>query len=207
MSDSRVLSWAMLLVLGSLAACAPGIPTAATAPAPDDGPTVDLPGRRKPDATYPESPTPTLGPGLSLAETELLGEGIVGTARAAMGQPYRLGGKGDDERGFDCSGLIQFAYAEHGIALPRISADQALAGVGIPREVEQLLPGDLLTFSRSPGGKQVTHVGMYVGDGRFIHSSSSRGVTESALTQDDPEGRWWLKRWLGARRVLGHQFP
>jgi cell wall-associated NlpC family hydrolase len=45
---------------------------------------------------------------------------------------------------------------------------------------------------------------MYVGDGRFIHSSSSRGVTESALTKDDPEGRWWVKRWVGVRRILGY---
>ena len=203
MSRTRML----VLSLGVLAACGPGIPTAAPAPAPEAGPTVDLPSHRKPEARYPEAPDPDLGPGLSLAETELLGAGIVGTAREAMGRPYRLGGKGDDGSGFDCSGLIQFAYGEHGIALPRVSVDQALAGVGIPREVEQLLPGDLLTFSRNPGGKQVTHVGMYVGEGRFIHSSSSRGVTESALTQDDPEGRWWLKRWLGARRVIGHQFP
>jgi cell wall-associated NlpC family hydrolase len=196
-----------VLALGLLAACGPGIPSAVPAPAPEAGPTVELPGDRKPGAKYPETPASTLGPGRSLSEAELLGADIVVTAREAMGRPYRLGGKGDDGRGFDCSGLIQFAYGAHGLALPRISADQALAGVGLPREVEQLLPGDLLTFSRNPGGKQVTHVGMYVGDGRFIHSSSSRGVTESALTQDDPEGRWWLKRWLGARRVLGHQLP
>jgi cell wall-associated NlpC family hydrolase len=206
-SGAPTRTLAQALALGSLAACGPGIPTAVPAPAPEAGPTVELHGDRKPGAEYPETPAPTLGPGLSLSEAELLGADIVVTAREAMGRPYRLGGKGDDGRGFDCSGLIQFAYAEHGLALPRISADQALAGVGLPREVEQLLPGDLLTFSRNPGGKQVTHVGMYVGDGRFIHSSSSRGVTESALTQDDPEGRWWLKRWLGARRVLGHQLP
>lgn len=207
MSRMRERLLVLVLALGVLAACGPGIPTAAPAPAPEAVPTVDASGHRKPGAKYPESPAPTLGPGLSLGETELLGAGIVGTAREAMGRPYRLGGKGDDGSGFDCSGLIQFAYGEHGIALPRISADQALTGVGIPREVEQLLPGDLLTFSRNPGGKQVTHVGMYVGEGRFIHSSSSRGVTESALTQNDPEGRWWIKRWLGARRVIGHQFP
>jgi cell wall-associated NlpC family hydrolase len=207
MSGATARSLALVLAAGSLVGCGPGIPTAAPAPAPEAGPTVDVSGPRKAGASYPESPTPTLGPGLSLDETELFGQGIVGTAREAMGRPYRLGGKGDDGSGFDCSGLIQFAYGQHGVALPRISADQAQAGVGIPREVEQLLPGDLLTFSRNPGGKQVTHVGMYVGEGRFIHSSSSRGVTESALMQDDPEGRWWIKRWVGARRVIGHQFP
>jgi cell wall-associated NlpC family hydrolase len=70
--------------------------------------------------------------------------------------------------------------------------------------VEQLLPGDLLTFAKQPGGTQVSHIGMYVGDGRFIHSSSSKGVTESALDENDPEGRWWVRRWVGARRVLGY---
>jgi cell wall-associated NlpC family hydrolase len=207
MSGTRAREFVLMLALGVLTACGPGIPKASPAPVPEAGPTVDLSGQPKPGATYPESPAPTLGPGLSLSETELLGESIVGTAREAMGRPYRLGGKGDDGSGFDCSGLIQFAYGQYGMALPRVSADQALAGVGIPREVEQLLPGDLLTFSRNPGGKKVTHVGMYVGEGRFIHSSSSRGVTESALTQDDPEGRWWIKRWLGARRVIGYQLP
>jgi cell wall-associated NlpC family hydrolase len=198
---------ALVLGLGALAACGPGIPTAAPVPAPDAGPTVELPAPRKPGASYPESRAPNLGTGLTLPETEPLGADVVGTAREAMGRPYRLGGEGTAGSGFDCSGLIQFAYGEHGVSLPRVSADQALAGVGIPREVEQLLPGDLLTFSRNPGGSKVTHVGMYVGEGRFIHSSSSRGVTESALTQDDPEGRWWIKRWLGARRVIGYQSP
>jgi cell wall-associated NlpC family hydrolase len=193
----------LLLLLAGLAACGPGLPPAAPAPAPEAGPTVEVPGKRKPGATYPESPERTLGSGLPPAEAEALGRDIVGTAREAMGRPYRLGGRGDDGRGFDCSGLIQFAYGQHGITLPRVSVDQAQTGVGIPREVEQLLPGDLLTFSRKPGGAQVSHIGMYVGDGRFIHSSSSRGVMESALDEKDPEGRWWARRWVGARRVLG----
>jgi len=144
------------------------------------------------------------GESFSLSELEALGHEIVGTAREAMGRPYRLGGRGEDGAGFDCSGLIQYAYEQHGIVLPRVSTDQAQAGVGIPREVEQLQPGDLLTFARKPGSGTVSHVGMYVGDGRFIHSSSSRGVMESALTSDDPQGRWWVKRWVGVRRILGY---
>lgn len=196
---------ALALAVLLLTACGSGLPPATTAPAPGGAPTVDV-GRRKPDARYPGSPPPVLGNGepFSLSELEALGHEIVGTAREAMGRPYRLGGRGDDGAGFDCSGLIQYAYGQHGILLPRVSTDQAHSGVGIPREVEQLVPGDLLTFSRKPGGTTVTHVGMYVGDGRFIHSSSTHGVMESALTADDPEGRWWMKRWVGVRRVLGY---
>jgi cell wall-associated NlpC family hydrolase len=198
---------ALALAAVLLAACAPAVPSAPKPPAPDKGPTVDVTGRKRPEAGRSGSPAPVLGNGelLSLSELEALGHGIVATAREEMGRPYRLGGTGGDAgEGFDCSGLIQYAYQQHGIALPRVSTDQAQAGVGIPREVEQLVPGDLLTFSRKAGGTTVSHVGMYVGDGRFIHSSSSRGVTESALTNDDPEGRWWVKRWVGVRRILGY---
>ena len=101
--------------------------------------------------------------------------------------------------GFDCSGLIQYAYAQHGIRLPRISRDQAKAGSEVPPVVEALKPGDILLFSVRPGGG-VTHVGMYVGEQKFIHSSNT-GVKLSRLEVHDPEGTWWLARWVGARRV------
>ena len=67
-------------------------------------------------------------------------------------------------------------------------------------KIEQLisLPGDILTFG---DGSDVTHVGMYVGEGRFIHSAS-RGVRVSRLAEDDADGRWWLRRWLGVRRIV-----
>jgi len=62
-----------------------------------------------------------------------------------------------------------------------------------------LLPGDVLTFSNKGG--PVTHVGLYVGDRRFIHSAT-RGVQVSTLSEDDPYGRWWYRRWVGVRRIL-----
>jgi cell wall-associated NlpC family hydrolase len=67
-----------------------------------------------------------------------------------------------------------------------------------------LLPGDLLTFSKKPGSTQVTHIGMYVGDGRFIHSSSSKGVRESAPRREGPDGPLVAAPLVGARRVLGY---
>ena len=122
---------------------------------------------------------------------------IVQTALNALGTPYQWGGTA--ENGFDCSGLIQYAYGQHGIRLPRMSRDQANAGSEVPPVVDALKPGDILLFSARPGGG-VTHVGMYVGEQKFIHSSNS-GVKLSRLEVHDPEGAWWLSRWVGARRI------
>jgi cell wall-associated NlpC family hydrolase len=117
----------------------------------------------------------------------------------AMGRPYEYGGTGEGGSGFDCSGLIQYAFGKHGISLPRRSVDQAREGKKIDRKLDQLKPADLLTFSNRGG--PVTHVGMYVGEGRFIHSAT-RGVQVSTLSAGDPYGRWWYKRWIGVRRIL-----
>lgn len=124
---------------------------------------------------------------------------VLETATQAMGTPYKWGGSGAADGGFDCSGLIQYAYAEHGIALPRRSVDQAQSGNKVDKQLDALLPGDILTFSNS--GSRVTHVGLYLGDGRFIHSASD-GVQISLLSPDDVYGRWWWRRWVGARRVV-----
>jgi len=69
----------------------------------------------------------------------------------------------------------------------------------VKKKVATLVPGDLLTFSNSCG--PVTHIGLYVGDGRFIHSAT-RGVQMSVLSRDDPYGRWWYVRWVGVRRIV-----
>jgi len=123
---------------------------------------------------------------------------IVQTALAALGTPYEWGGTA--ENGFDCSGLIQYAYARHGIRLPRTSHDQAHSGSLVTPVVEALQPGDILLFSAQPGGG-VTHVGMYVGEQTFIHSSNT-GVKLSRLEPHDSDGAWWLSRLVGARRIV-----
>lgn len=87
------------------------------------------------------------------------GEAIVATARKYLGVPYVWGG--EDENGFDCSGLVQRVFAENGISLPRVSRDQARAGV--PVGVRDLQPGDLVFF-----GDPVDHVGIYAGNGKMI---------------------------------------
>jgi len=123
---------------------------------------------------------------------------VVRTALEALGTPYQWGGTA--ENGFDCSGLIQYAYGQHGIRLPRMSRDQAKAGTEVPPVIDALVPGDVLLFSAQPGAG-VTHVGMYVGEGKFIHSAST-GVRISRLDPGDPEGAYWIPRWVGVRRMM-----
>jgi NlpC/P60 family protein len=133
------------------------------------------------------------------ASPETLTDSIIATATDVMGRPYEFGGTGAGGEGFDCSGLIQYAYARHGIELPRRSLEQAGEGRKIERDLKRLAPADILTFS-SRGGR-VTHVGLYIGGGRFIHSAT-RGVQISVLSAADPYGRWWYKRWVGVRRIV-----
>jgi cell wall-associated NlpC family hydrolase len=160
-----------------------------------------------PDAVAPEaaadvpvgSPGAYPGPAAQPAGAGALREAVIATATGAMGRPYEWGGTGANGGGFDCSGLIQHAYARHGIALPRTSREQAKEGRAVSRELGSLAPGDLLTFSNTGG--RVTHVGLYIGDGKFIHSAS-RGVLVSVLNGEDPYGRWWFERWVGVRRII-----
>jgi cell wall-associated NlpC family hydrolase len=156
-------------------------------------------GRTPPPPMPSPADVPAAGSGAASAEARVrsLEQAIVGHVRAALGSPYRLGGK--DASGFDCSGLIQSAYAAQGFPLPRISRDQARAGREVPRDRDALRPGDILAFASD--GRTVTHVGMYIGNGRFIHSAGA-GVRESVLDERDPDGRWYLRRWVAARRVL-----
>lgn len=124
-------------------------------------------------------------------------QAIIDAARDAMGTPYAWGGT--DANGFDCSGLIQYAFRRGGVGLPRTSQAQAATGVPVSRDPAALEPGDILTFAED--GRLVSHVGLYLGGGEFIHSAS-RGVRISRLTPDDPDGGYWWRRWMGARRLL-----
>jgi cell wall-associated NlpC family hydrolase len=150
---------------------------------------------------------PGRGPGRSSGVEGVPGDvgsaraGIVETALEVMGEPYRWGGD-STARGFDCSGLVWYAYTSHGFDVPRVSRNQARVGRRVPPETARLRPGDILLFGDEPG--RVTHVGLYVGDARFIHATTSGGVTVSSLDPGaDSYAGWWVRRWVGARRVLG----
>ena len=161
------------------------------------GPAPARPGVRVPPAGSP-SAADLPGAAEAASAAALALDAVVETANEAIGTRYRLGGAGDGD-GFDCSGLIQYAYGQQGVELPRRSVDQARAGREIGKDRDELRPGDILTFAQS--GNRISHVGLYIGDGRFIHSAS-RGVRVSVLDQDDPDGRYWLRRWVGSRRIL-----
>ena len=123
-------------------------------------------------------------------------DSAVALVRRQLGIRYVLGGT-SPERGFDCSGLLQYTMRALGVNLPRTAAEQARAGRAIPRDTSQLRPGDILYFGRAG---RVTHVGMYVGGGRFVHASTGRHrITESQL--DRPTSSL-VRAWYGVRRFL-----
>jgi cell wall-associated NlpC family hydrolase len=114
-------------------------------------------------------------------------------ALGLVGTPYRFGGHSPDT-GFDCSGLVHYLFSEVlGLALPRRTQD--MSRVGDPVGRHELNPGDLVFFDtlREP----YSHVGIYLGDQRFIHAPSSGGRVEIVTLTN----RYWLRRYNGARRI------
>ncbi len=123
-------------------------------------------------------------------------DSAVAVARSQLGFRYRLGAA-SPLRGFDCSGLVQYIMRALDIELPRVAREQAKTGVEVVRDTAALKPGDLLTFGRR--GK-VEHIGIYVGNGRFVHASTAAGrVVERPLLRPPARG---IKPWIGVRRVL-----
>ncbi len=119
-------------------------------------------------------------------------------ALALLGTPYRWGGT-SPEHGFDCSGLVGYVFRNSlDIELPRISRDMANVGQLI-RDRDALTEGDLVFFSRR--GKNVDHVGIYIGHGQFLHAPrTGKDVEISTLTSG-----YWSDHFLKARRVTNEQ--
>ncbi len=115
-------------------------------------------------------------------------------AISLVGTPYRYGGNTPDG-GFDCSGLVNYVYRDMlDLRLPRSSRD--LAAVQGPRlDPERLAPADLVFFG---GNGNVSHVGIYVGEGRFVHAPSTGGT----VRLDHLDGPYWRDHYSGAKRVL-----
>lgn len=128
------------------------------------------------------------------AQTAPLREELVRTARGFLGVPYRWGGT-DIDNGFDCSGLTMVCYRLNGLNLPRVSRVQYGAGRWVSKET--MRKGDLVFFATN-GGKRVSHVGMYIGNNRFIHAPRT-GKTVRVEKMSNP---YFSRTFVGARSYL-----
>ncbi len=118
------------------------------------------------------------------------GNSVQETAQQYLGVPYRFGGA--TPQGFDCSGFVMYVFQKHGIKLPRTADVQYTIGRIVDKS--RLQPGDVVFFTTYEKG--ASHEGIYLGQERFVHASSSRGVMISALSEP-----YWKSRYLGARRM------
>ena len=116
---------------------------------------------------------------------------LVSAANNVMGVKYMRGGT--TSKGFDCSGFVGYVFKQVGLSVPRTSAGMYATGNSVAKK--NLQSGDLVFFNTS--GKGVSHVGVYIGGGKFVHSSSSKGVSISKI--NDPY--YWGSKYVGAKRV------
>jgi cell wall-associated NlpC family hydrolase len=124
-------------------------------------------------------------------------DSLVELARSTVGLKYKWGAE-TPGKAFDCSGLVQWLMARFDLDLPRTSREQVKAGIEIAKDPAEMLPGDLLFFGR---GTRISHVGVYVGDGKYVQAASRRkGVVESKL----PTGKLATTWWKSVRRLFVH---
>lgn len=116
---------------------------------------------------------------------------VIQTATRYTGVPYVFGGTSPS--GFDCSGFTRYVFAQSGVALPRMADEQY--GVGRAVSYSRLQTGDLVFFSTYAPG--VSHSGIYLGEGKFISATSSRGIAIDRM-----DSSYWGPRYVGARRIM-----
>lgn len=133
-----------------------------------------------------------------VVETQQQPKGMVERALSWIGVRYRFGGQ-DEEKGFDCAGLVRRAFSSV-VDLPRTAASQFREGFLVSRE--ELKPGDLVFF-KNTYKRGISHVGIYVGDGRFVHAASSR----RAVVVDELDATYFRTRFAGGRRVVKDVLP
>ncbi len=119
-------------------------------------------------------------------------DAIIATAKKYIGVPYLWAGT--TPKGFDCSGFVQYVFKQHGISLNRTAETQYKHGTYVSKS--NLKPGDLVFFQNTYKAG-ISHVGIYIGDGKFIHASSSKGITISNLSSS-----YYASHYYGARRIL-----
>ncbi len=123
---------------------------------------------------------------------------LVEFAMQYLGYDYIWGGK-DPSTGFDCSGFVWYVYTHNGYPdIGRTATDQWYYDASWEVSADELLPGDLLFFSETGSLNDITHIGIYVGDGEFIHAANSRdGVILTAVSSS-----YYVEHFVGARRII-----
>ncbi|MCF6410095.1 S-layer homology domain-containing protein [Pseudalkalibacillus salsuginis] len=125
------------------------------------------------------------------------GDQVANIAKKYIGVPYKWGGT--TPSGFDCSGFMTYVFDKVGVTLPRTSADQATVGTAVSKS--NLQPGDIVYFSNTYK-TGISHSGIYVGNGYFVHAAS-KGVQKTSIN----EPYYWGPKYTGARRVLKEEQP
>ncbi|TDL31042.1 hypothetical protein E2R51_14680 [Jeotgalibacillus sp. S-D1] len=113
----------------------------------------------------------------------------ISVAKSNLGVKYLWGGT--TTKGFDCSGLVKYSFGKAGKTLPRTAGEMYTKGT----RVTSLKAGDLMFYATS-GGKKVTHVAIYIGNGQMIHSASNKGVSIASINNS-----YWKQRYIGAKRL------
>ncbi|MBR6700867.1 MAG: C40 family peptidase [Firmicutes bacterium] len=128
---------------------------------------------------------------VNASKSSALGESITTYSQNYLGKPYKYGAAGPNA--FDCSGFVYTVFGAYGITVPRSSS--AYLGVGTAVSLDDARAGDVICFSRN--GKNVSHVGIYMGNGSFIHSATSSGVIISSTSD-----KYWGPKIYSIRRIV-----
>jgi cell wall-associated NlpC family hydrolase len=120
---------------------------------------------------------------------------IISLGKKYLGVKYRFGAPSGSTSAFDCSSFTQYVFGKYGVKLPRVSSAQAKRGYKVAKS--NLKKGDLVFFTVPRTGKNIGHVGIYVGNNKMLHTYGKPGVTYSSMNTT-----YWKSRYVTARRVL-----
>jgi cell wall-associated NlpC family hydrolase len=181
------------LLIGVLA-CAAALPAAAQSSSKGKAPARKIASAKSPLQAIAEREVNAAGPFARISASQR--DSISDSARELLGTRYKWAGI-TPEKGLDCSGFVKYVFAKLGIDLPHHAAELAKLGGSISKDTSAMKPGDLLVFGK---GKRISHVGIYIGDGKMIHASSSnKSVVETPVVKYRPAGGL---QWKGVRRVV-----